>query len=126
MKKLITKTITAEQSFCDHCGKEVIYSEQVCIVCGKVACHECSHERLVRLELTEFPKFWPPLQSLPTFLAYACTKCSNKITRRFDWLKAKTQKRSAACEEWYKWYVEQIACLNQWRDKAVHKHGLDL
>ncbi len=118
VKTTVTKTVTEEQTLCDHCGKLVIYSEQACIVCGKCACHECFHKNLIELELGKFPKFWPPLESLPGFHAYACVDCSNKLTRRFIAVKSKTERHNEQCKRWHAWYLEQIKILNEWKDKA--------
>ncbi len=123
MKKTITKTVTETQSFCDHCGKPVVYSEQGCIVCGKLACHECFHTHLTELRLDQFPAFWPPLKGLPRFDAYACKGCSNKITRRFHAVKGKTERINAQCKGWFKWYCSQIETLVKWQNKAAKNNA---
>lgn len=117
MRTTVTKTVTEEQIICDHCGKPVIYSEQSCVVCGKAACHECVHQHLVELSFQGFPKFWPVLASVPTFHAYACVTCRNKLTRRFAAVKAKTDRANAQCAKWHLWYLKQIEILNKWKPK---------
>lgn len=123
MKTTITKTVTETQTLCDHCGKPVIYSEQSCIVCGKCACHECFTEQLVVMELDKFPKFWPVNASMPTFHAYACVQCSNKLTRRFGEVKSRTDRLNSQCEGWYKWYLGQIELMNEWKENAEKRHA---
>lgn len=123
MKKTITKTVTETETFCDHCGNLVTYSEQACIVCGKFACHECFHTHLVVLELNQFPKFWPVNSSMPTFHAYSCPTCSNKITRRFAAVKSRTDHYNEQCKQWHKWYLEQIEVLRIWKDQAEKNHS---
>jgi len=124
MRTTITKTVQSEQINCDHCGKEVVYSAQACIVCGQYACNDCFQEKLTCLDLEKFPKFWPPLQSIPTFHAYACKTCSNKITRRFNALAGLTARRNEQCERWHRWYLKQIKLLLEWQAKADKKHGI--
>lgn len=118
MKTIVTKTVTETQTLCDHCGKPIIYSEQACIVCGKCACHECFHDKLVEMRLYKFPRFWPPNNGLPHFDAYACKGCSNKITRLFDTLRKRTEKHNYQCNEWHNWYLKQIKLLNELKEKA--------
>lgn len=113
MKKTVTKTVTETQTLCDHCGKELIYSEQACIVCRKCACHDCFLTHLVELRLDKFPKFWPPTAGIKSFHAYACPTCSNAVTRRFAAVKRTLAKRNAQCEAWHHWYLKEIEALSK-------------
>jgi len=120
MKKTITKTITETATFCDHCGKQVHYSEQLCVVCGKAACNACFADKLDTLKLDSFPKFWPPSLGVH-FHAYACHGCANEITELFNEVKSKTAKANAQCLEWERWYRDSVLRLNKLQEQAEKK-----
>ena len=123
MRKNVEKTVTETQTFCDHCGNPVVYSEQACVVCGKVACHDCFPDKLVTLRLDQFPKFWPVNTGMDVFDSYSCPTCSNEITQLFSEVKSLTEERNKICHGWYRWYFDSINKLNKLRHDAEKAHN---
>lgn len=80
--KIITET--KEVHVCDFCenGEHMACNPATCVVCGKEACCDCTHKRLVGMEIKR-PHYWATGGSCPhPETLWACPDCNDELTRK--------------------------------------------
>lgn len=124
MKIKVTEATEIEKILCDHCGREVQFSAQYCIVCGRYACEQCFHDKLRCLNI-QGPRFyglagWEP--DLPH--TYACKDCHNDITRAYDHLYAIVhgwRQAASRCKNEFMPLATKLAKAIEKREKEIEK-----